>query len=71
MDLLLTAAPNNATVFGTPFVKAGIAEAMFASDFLDGHACFGLPQKPNDLLFAVFACSHVHHSPGLMDFLED
>ncbi|WP_395669708.1 hypothetical protein, partial [Rhodoferax sp.] len=24
----------------------------------------GLAQKANDLLFAEFACSHVHHSPG-------
>jgi hypothetical protein len=24
---------------------------------------FGLPQETNDLLFAEFACSQVHHSP--------
>ena len=41
-----------------------ITEAVLAPDFLDRHAGFCLPQKSNDLLFAVFACSHVHHSLG-------
>jgi predicted nucleic acid-binding protein len=27
------------------------------------YACLGLPQKDNDLLFAVFAGSHIRHSP--------
>jgi hypothetical protein len=47
-----------------------INEAMFAPDLLDRHAGFGLPQETNDLLFAVFSCSHVHLFSGLMDFLE-
>jgi hypothetical protein len=37
---------------------------VFAADLLDRHAGLGLTQKANDLLFAEFACSHVHHSPG-------
>lgn len=46
------------------FVEAGVTTAVLATDFLDWHARFGLPQKSNGLLFAVFAYSHVHHSPG-------
>ena len=49
---------------GTPFVKTGITEAVFATQLFDGYACFGLPQKTNDLLFAVFAGSRVRHSPA-------
>lgn len=33
-------------------------------DVLDRRACFGLPKKANDLLFAIFACSRVHHFQG-------
>ena len=54
----------HAAVLGSPLVKAGITEAVFAANLFDRHTGFGLPQKANDLLFAVFACSHVHHSPG-------
>ena len=54
----------HAAILGAPLVKAGITEAVFAPDFLDRHAGFGLLEKSNDLLFAVFAYSHVHHSPG-------
>ena len=44
-----------AAVLGAPFIKAGITEAVFTPDIFDQHARFGLPQKTNDLLFAVFA----------------
>ena len=54
----------HAAVLGSPFVEAGIAEAVFAAQFFNWHAGFGLPQEANDLLFAVFAGSHVRHSPG-------
>ena len=54
----------HAAVPRSPFLKAGITEAVLAPDLLDRHAGLGLPQKSNDLLFAVFACSHVHHSPS-------
>ena len=54
----------HAGVLGALLVKRRITEAVLASDLLDRHAGFGLPQETNDLLFAVFACSHVHHSPG-------
>ena len=53
----------HAAIFGAPFVKAGITETVHAPEFLDRHLSFGLPQKSNVLLFAVFARSHVHHSP--------
>ena len=53
----------HAAVLGAPFVKAGVTEAVLAPDFLDRHTNLGLPQKSNDLLFAVLARSHVHHSP--------
>ena len=35
----------------------------FRSDSAIATEPFGLPQKSNDLLFAVLACSHVYHSP--------
>ena len=54
----------HAAVLGAPFVEAGITEAVLAPDLLDRHTGFGLPQETDDLLFAVFACSHIHHSPG-------
>ena len=60
----------HAAVFRAPFVKTGITEAVFAPDFLDWHTSFGLPQKPNDLLFAVFAWFACPSFSGLMDFLE-
>jgi hypothetical protein len=53
----------HAGVLGAPLVERGVTETMFASDLLDRHPSLGLPQKTNDLLFAEFACSHVHHSP--------
>jgi hypothetical protein len=46
------------------FVKRRITETVFTPELLDRHTRLGLPQKTNDLLFAEFACSHVHHSPG-------
>ena len=49
---------------GAPLAEASITKAVLASDFLDWHTGFGLPQKTDDLLFTVFACSHIHHSPG-------
>nr|MDP2192790.1 DUF5710 domain-containing protein [Rhodoferax sp.] len=59
----------------TPFAEKDAVKALgarwdaakkiwYITDVADWHACFGLPQKANDLLFAVFAGSHVHHSPG-------
>ena len=54
----------HAAVLRAPFVKRRITEAVFAADLLDRHADLGLPKKTNDLFFAVFACSHVHHSQG-------
>jgi hypothetical protein len=36
---------------------------MLAAYVLDWHSGLGLAQKADDLLFAVFAGSHVHHSP--------
>ena len=54
----------HAPVLGTPFVKRRITKTVFAPDLLDRHAGLGLPQETDDLLFAVFACSHIHHSPG-------
>ena len=45
----------HAAVPRSPFVEAGITEAVLAPDFLDWHASFGLPQETDDLLFAVFA----------------
>ena len=57
-------------VLGAPFVKAGVTKAMFATDFLDWHPYFGLPEKSNDLLFAVFAWFACPSFSKLMDFLE-
>ena len=45
----------HAAVPRSPFLEAGITEAVLAPDFLDWHASFGLPQETDDLLFAVFA----------------
>ena len=53
----------HAAVFEKPLVKAGITKTVFATNFFDRHARFGLPQETNELLLAVFACSHAHHSP--------
>ena len=53
----------HAAVFEKPLVKAGITKTVLATNFFDRHARFGLPQETNNLLLAVFACSHVHHSP--------
>ena len=52
----------HAPVLRAPLIKLRTTEAVLATYLLDRHAGFGLPQKTNDLLFAVFACSHVHHS---------
>ena len=57
-------------VLGAPFVEAGITEAAFAPDLLDRHTGFGLPQKSNDLLFAVFAWFACPSFSIVMDFLE-
>jgi hypothetical protein len=43
--------------------KVNNQTAMLASYVLDWHSGLGLAQKADDLLFAVFAGSHVHHSP--------
>lgn len=54
----------HARVLGAPPVKQRVTEAVFAPDLVDRNARLGLPQKTNDLFFAKFACSHLHHSPG-------
>ena len=54
----------HAPLLGALFVERRIAKTVFAPDFLDRHPRLGLPQETDDLLFAVLACSHVHHSPG-------
>ena len=54
----------HAAVLEALFAKRRITKTVFAPDLLDRHARLGLPQKTNDLFFAKFACSHVHHSPG-------
>ena len=51
-------------IFGALLVKADVVEAVFAADLLDRHTGFGLPQKANNLFFAEFACSCVHHFLG-------
>ena len=48
---------------GAPLVRGGVTEAVFAAYILDWHSDLGLARKADDLLFAVFAGSHVHHSP--------
>ena len=60
----------HAALLGALFKKAGVAEAVFAFDFLDRHARFGLPQKSDDLLFAVFAWFACPSFSGLIDFLK-
>ena len=60
----------HAAVLGAPFVEAGITEAVFAANLLDRHTGFGLPQKANDLLFAVFAWFACPSFSRLMDSLE-
>ena len=57
-------------VLGAPFVKAGVAETVFAPDLLDRHTSFGLPQKSNDLLIAVFAWFSCPSFSIVTDFLE-
>ena len=57
-------------VLGAPFVKAGVTEAVFATNLFDWHARFGLPQKSNDLLFAVFAWFAYPSFSIVMDFLD-
>jgi hypothetical protein len=54
----------HAGVLGAPFVERGVTEAVFAPDLFDRHAGLGLAQEANDLFFAEFTCSHVHHSRG-------
>ena len=49
---------------GAPLVKRRITEAELASDLLNWHTGFGMPQKAYDLHFAVFACSQVRPYPG-------
>jgi hypothetical protein len=36
----------HAAVFGSPLVETGVAEAVPAPQFFDGHSGFGLPQNP-------------------------
>ena len=60
----------HAAVLGAPLVEAGITEAVLAPDFLDRHVGFGLPQKSNDLLFAVFAWFACPSFSIVTDFLE-
>ena len=57
-------------VLGALFVEANITETAFAPDLLDRHTSFGLPQKSNDLLFAVFAWFACPSFFIVMDFLE-
>ena len=60
----------HAAVLGALFVEAGITETAFAPDLLDRHTGFGLPQKSDDLLFAVFAWFACPSFLIVMDFLE-
>ena len=55
-------------VLGAPFVKAGVAETVFAPDLLDRHTGFGLPQKASDQLLAVLLVLMpiILHSDGLL-----
>ena len=53
-----------AAIFGAPFVERRITKTVFAPDLLDRHTVLGLPQETDDLLLAVFAYYHVHHSQG-------
>ena len=57
-------------VLRSPLVETGVTEAVLGAQLLHRHASFRLPQKANDLLFCVFALSHVRHSPNLTDPLE-
>lgn len=54
-------------VLGAPLVEARVAETIFMTQVLHWHARLNLTQKPDDLLFCVFALSHVRHSPKLTD----
>ena len=60
----------HAAVLGASLVKVGVAEAVFAPDLLDRYTGLGLPQKTNNLLFAVFAWFACPSFSRLMDFLE-
>lgn len=60
----------HAAVLGAPLVKAGVTEAVFATNRFDWHARFGLPQKANDLFFAVFAWFACPSFSIVTDFLE-
>ena len=60
----------HAAVLGAPFVKRRITEAVFAPDLLDRQTGFGLPQKSDDLLFAVFAWFVCPSFSIVTDFLE-
>src|SRR5205085_1663294 len=56
-----------------PFVKRGIADAVFAADISRLRTSFLLPQNANDLLFREPIALHVHPRPGygLYHLLED
>ncbi len=54
----------HAAVLGTPLVEGGVAEAALAARLLDRHAGLDLLEEPDDLFLAVFAASHVRHSPS-------
>lgn len=51
-------------VLGTPLVEGGVAEAALAAHVLDRHAGLDLHEEPDGLFLAVFAVSHVRHSPS-------
>src|SRR5205085_9714357 len=56
-----------------PFVKRGIADAVFAADISRLRTSFLLPQNANNLLFREPIALHVHPRPGygLYQLLED
>ena len=60
----------HAAVLRALFVKRRITKTVFAPDLLDRDARLGLPQKTNDLLFAVFTWFACPSFSRLMDFLE-
>ena len=51
-------------------MEAGVTEAVLTPDFFDRQAGFGLSQKSNGLLFAVFAWFACPSLSIVMDFLE-
>ena len=60
----------HAAVPEAPLVEVGITKAVLALDFVDRYTGLGLPQKSNDLLFAVFAWFKCLSFFIVMDFLK-